>query len=177
MRVSRKVHQADCSRILGSCLAFGSTGRAGLVPHDGIDYCSGWMTGTTLSGRRPLILAIDDDHEIVDFYERTLVGAGYDVVTVLSGLQLLDAVRASGRPDLILLDYLMPTMDGVQVLKLLGDFVTAGKTPVILCSSMTERKYVTSALTSGAVDYLTKPFTAEDLLLTVGRYVRPGPGQ
>ncbi len=122
------------------------------------------------------ILIVDDDQDFLEVARLTLNNAGYEVFTAAGGMKSLDVCRQIGRPDLVLMDFMMPGMDGIHAFKLLEDFVLARRVPVIFCSAVADRKIITQALMAGARDYLIKPFSPEDLLETVGTHLRPAGG-
>ncbi len=119
------------------------------------------------TARAARVLVVDDDVEVRDFVRATLERAGYEVTTAESGHRLLERIRALGRPDLELLDYQMPGLNGVQVMDLLGGFVIGSRVPVVFCSGNSDRRVLSQALARGARDYLLKPFFEEDLLSVV----------
>jgi two-component system sensor histidine kinase/response regulator len=111
----------------------------------------------------PVVLVVDDQEANMRVVGQLLSGAGYDVVPALNGEQALERVRAV-LPDLILLDMRMPGMSGFEVLK---QFKTDPKTrdiPVIFLTADNDRDNVAHALAAGAVDYIIKPFVAQELL-------------
>ncbi len=122
-------------------------------------------------GQRHRILVIDDDTDFRTICRLTLEGSGYDVSEAASGIKALEAVRSQGRPDLVLLDYMIPGMDGIQVMKFLEDFILEHDVPVVFVSAISERKIIIQALIKGARDYLIKPFGPEELLQTVATHL------
>jgi DNA-binding response OmpR family regulator len=112
------------------------------------------------------ILVVDDEADILHFLELVLRERGYDVLTAANGRQAVELAREA-RPDLVLLDIMMPQMDGWEVLKLLRvDDVTAG-IPVAMVSARTDPKDRVQGLQEGAADYICKPFSLDDLLAKV----------
>lgn len=112
------------------------------------------------------ILVIDDDYDICEIVRVNLEGAGYQVRVAHDGLTGLSEIR-DRRPDLIVLDVLMPELDGWQVLdRLVRDPETAGL-PVIMLTCKGDDQDILRGLDHGAVDYLTKPFYPEDLVANV----------
>ena len=113
-------------------------------------------------------MVVDDDEEIVEMTRLILESGGYRVIPVLSGEEALKAV-SSARPDLILLDINMPGMDGWEILKLLKvDDETQG-IPVAMFSIKFELRDKVHGLKEGAFDYITKPFSYDELLERVDR--------
>ena len=114
------------------------------------------------------ILAVDDERHIVRLVEVNLQRAGYEVVTAYDGREALEKVKAEN-PDLVVLDVMMPYMDGFEVLKnLKADPVTA-EIPVIMLTAKAQDADVFRGWQSGVDCYLTKPFNPMELLTFVKR--------
>lgn len=107
------------------------------------------------------VLVVDDDLMLLKMAEELLKGE-YEVVLAKSGQEALILVASGCRPDLILLDIDMPKMDGYETLRKLREL--DGNIPVIFLTGLTDPEYELKGLTSGAVDYITKPFVKEILL-------------
>jgi adenylate cyclase len=120
------------------------------------------------------ILVVDDVPENVRLLEAVLVPRGYEVVMATSGEEALDIV-ASARPDLILLDVVMPGMDGYAVCQALRDDEETSVLPVIMITSSIGQEK-TKAIEAGADDFIPKPFNHQELhtrvksLLRIKRY-------
>ena len=111
-------------------------------------------------------LVVDDDPAVLDVLRLALASGGHDVLPAGSAMDGL--VRAQGeRPDLVLLDILMPGMDGWELLKLLRLDPATRDIPVVIVSARGEPRDRVRGLQEGAVDYLTKPFAVSELLATV----------
>jgi two-component system, sensor histidine kinase and response regulator len=111
----------------------------------------------------PVVLVIDDQEANMRVVGQLLSGAGYDVVPALDGEQAFERICA-GLPDLILLDMRMPGMSGFDVLKQLKTDPKTRGIPVIFLTADNDRDNVAHALAAGAVDYIIKPFLAQELL-------------
>ncbi len=124
---------------------------------------------------RPVVLVVDDEPDIRRLVSDALRLEGYRVRTAGDGQEALQRV-AEERPDLILLDLMLPVMDGRQFCRLLTHTPTAtvrdGHIPVILVSA--DRHLRERAAELGAVDYLPKPFDLDDLLAAVQRHLGAG---
>lgn len=123
---------------------------------------------------RPTILLADDDPTIADTLAPFLERAGFHVLVVSDGVSALDKAQKH-HPDLIILDVLMPRMDGRETLRRLRRFSTW--TPTILLTQVGEASERALALEEGADDYLNKPFDPHELLARVRavlRRARPG---
>jgi DNA-binding response OmpR family regulator len=109
------------------------------------------------------ILVVDDEEDILHFLEMVLSEKGYEVVTATGGHQALTRAQIE-RPDLVLLDVMMPQMDGWEVLKLLRADEGTAHIPVAMLSARTEAKDRVHGLQEGAIDYICKPFSLQELL-------------
>ena len=109
------------------------------------------------------ILVVDDEEDILHFLEMVLKEKGYEVVTASGGHEALTRAQIE-RPDLVLLDVMMPQMDGWEVLKLLRVDDGTAHIPVAMLSARTEAKDRVQGLQEGAVDYICKPFSLQELL-------------
>jgi CheY-like chemotaxis protein len=123
------------------------------------------------------ILVIDDSPTILRIVARTLSRTGYKVRTAEGGAKGV-ALARTARPDLILLDYLMPGLNGIQVCRLLGEEPTLRDVPVVVMSARGESHRVRILEELGAVDYISKPFSPEALVAVtshaIDKYVREG---
>ncbi|GAB3452516.1 response regulator transcription factor [Kineococcus endophyticus] len=129
----------------------------------------------------PTILLADDESAITDNLAPLLTRAGFDVVVAHDGQEALDRVRAQD-PDLVVLDVMMPRMDGRAVLRRLRQ--EGSSTPVILLTQVGESSERAMALEEGADDYLNKPFDPQELTARIRAVLRRrdgdrtgGPGQ
>src|SRR5712672_4493325 len=104
----------------------------------------------------PLILVVDDVPDNIDILQMRLESQGYEVVTAGDGVEALDKTREL-LPDLVLLDIMMPKMDGIETVKLLKADASLPFIPVILVTAKADSKDVIEGLESGGDDYLTKP--------------------
>jgi class 3 adenylate cyclase len=104
----------------------------------------------------PRVLVADDNPANVRILKMRLAADGYDVVTAGDGAEAL-AVARDAQPDLILLDVMMPKVDGIEVCRRLKKIQDASFTPIILVTAMTDAKDIVAGLEAGADEYLTKP--------------------
>ncbi len=115
------------------------------------------------------ILVAEDDPEIRQALERILSYEGYAVVTVNDGAAALEAISAH-EPDAILLDVMMPFVDGISVCRKIRD--RGDKTPVLMLTARHETQDRVAGLDAGADDYVTKPFELDELLARVRALLR-----
>lgn len=112
--------------------------------------------------RRDIILLVDDSPEALGFLTEALEQAGYSVLISTSGKGALGIVERI-TPDLILLDAVMPGIDGFETCRQLKASAAATQVPVIFMTGLTETGHIVHALESGGVDYLTKPIDIDEL--------------
>ena len=114
------------------------------------------------------ILAVDDEKHILRLVQINLEKAGYEVVTGSNGREALEKVR-SEKPELIVMDVMMPEMDGFEALKQLKAAPETSDIPVIMLTAKAQDADVFHGWQSGADLYLTKPFNPMELLTFVKR--------
>jgi DNA-binding response OmpR family regulator len=121
------------------------------------------------------VLAVDDDPVILRLLQLNLELEGHDVLTAPDGRAGLDAVRAE-RPDVVLLDVMMPHLDGFEVCAAIradADPAVAG-TPIVFLSAKAQEGDISTGLLAGADAYVTKPFDPLELVELVDRLTRGG---
>lgn len=116
------------------------------------------------------VLIVEDTIEVIDMVRTALSSAHYHVLVATSGSKALKIVKASC-PDLILLDVLMPEMDGYQTCELLKNDNCSKDIPIIFMSALADVFDKVKAFKAGAVDYVTKPVNVEELLARVGTHI------
>lgn len=117
------------------------------------------------------ILVVDDEKDIVDLVGLHLQREGHEVIAVGNGLAVLPAaVKAA--PDLIVLDIMLPGLDGVQVHRRLRADTRTRHIPVIMLTARAQMNDRIAGLEGGADDYLTKPFSPRELMLRIGAVLR-----
>jgi DNA-binding response OmpR family regulator len=112
------------------------------------------------------VLIVDDDPDIQRLVSYNLLQAGFAVSTADSGRAALESLQQQ-RPDLIILDLMLPDIDGMEVCRTLRQRETAVRTPIIILSARGEEKDRVSGFESGADDYVVKPFSPTELVLRV----------
>lgn len=116
------------------------------------------------------ILLVDDEEDIIKLNMVRLIDSNYDVILATNGEDALKKAE-SQHPDLILLDVMMPGMDGLKVLAALKKNTETLSIPVIMLTALGEDAVVNKAKLTGAVDFITKPFNAEMLIDAVNKYI------
>ena len=110
----------------------------------------------------PLIVVMDDDAGTLMLVSRVLKKEGYDVMAAPDGAKGLELIRQH-KPDLVVSDVQMPELDGFAVLELVRSDEGLATTPIILLTSLQDRSHMRQGMTTGADDYLTKPFAPQEL--------------
>ncbi len=119
----------------------------------------------------PRILVADDNEANLDIAKTRLESQGYEVVTAVDGEDALAKARES-RPDLLLLDIMMPKLDGIEVTRRLKADASLPFIPIILVTAKVDAKDVVAGLDAGGDDYLTKPFDHASLVARVRSMLR-----
>lgn len=119
----------------------------------------------------PLVLVVDDEPKNLQLIGSLLRERGYDFAYASSGAQALEAVR-NDPPDLILLDIMMPEMDGFEVCKRLKQDMATASIPIIFLTAKKETEDIVHGFHVGGVDYVTKPFQPEELLARVATHIQ-----
>jgi DNA-binding response OmpR family regulator len=118
--------------------------------------------------KKTTIVTADDDPQLLRLIARNLEFEGYEVQTASDGQQALELIERQS-PDLILLDVMMPRMDGFSVCQRVREFST---TPIIIVTARGQDQEKVKGLDLGADDYLTKPFSVDELLARVRAVLR-----
>lgn len=108
-------------------------------------------------------LIVDDSRATRRLIARTLKSIGIESTEAENGLDALDRLRDMGTPDVILVDWNMPEMDGLSLIKTLRSERAYDRLPVLMVTSETEPSYIVRALAAGADEYTMKPFTADGI--------------
>jgi CheY-like chemotaxis protein len=109
------------------------------------------------------LLLVDDSETVIQFEKMILRGMGYDLSTAKNGRLALEAVKAS-KPDLILLDVMMPELDGIETLRHLKSDPETQAIPVIMVTTKGDPEVTSQAVAAGCTDYITKPVDRTELL-------------
>lgn len=112
------------------------------------------------------VLAVDDSPTILEMIQAILVAGGYEVITATDGQEALNVARSEA-PDLILLDVMLPKLDGYRVCRLLKFDQKFKSIPIIMLTAKSEEQSVVTGIRTGADQYLTKPIEPERLLSAV----------
>lgn len=121
-----------------------------------------------MSNKDKKVLVVDDQPSLVRLVRDNLESLSFQVITASDGLKALDVVE-NDKPSLVILDIMLPGMDGYEVCRRIREFSTV---PIIMLTARSERADLLSGFEAGADDYVTKPFSAEELLARVKAVMR-----
>jgi CheY-like chemotaxis protein len=119
---------------------------------------------------RPKVLIVDDELFNVDYLQQELEDCNYDLITASNGREALDKIKSEA-PDLVLLDLMMPILDGFAVLTQLKGDPELRSIPVIIISAANNSRSVVKGIKLGAEDYITKPIDEKLLIQKVKDYL------
>ena len=161
----------------GYCFVWPVTTRPGAHP---LQLASAVRASGPLASERSKILIVDDEPFNVDYLEQVLEDLGYETISARHGREALEKV-ATERPDLILLDVMMPVMDGFTVCRILKGHEETQLIPIVIMTALDAVADRVKGIKAGADDFLTKPVHEEELLArietalklkhTVGRHI------
>jgi two-component system phosphate regulon response regulator PhoB len=126
---------------------------------------------TTLGSAKPTILVVEDEVPLLTLLRYNLEKQGFRVEEAVDGNEALARV-AEGRPDVVLLDWMLPTLSGIEVCRQIRRRPATRDLPVIMVTARTEDQDAVRALDIGADDYITKPFAVEALLARIRALLR-----
>lgn len=116
----------------------------------------------------PNILICDDDDLLLELLQHRLGARGYRVMLARDGREAIEQARKQ-QPDAVVLDAMMPVVDGYQVLRRFREDPALAKVPIIFLTARKQEEDIVEALKLGASDYLAKPFIPEELLARLSR--------
>ncbi len=117
------------------------------------------------------ILIVEDDEDILELVRYNMAKEGYKVTGVTSGEDALEAIRPKS-PDLIILDLMLPGIDGLEVCRLLKNSTRTQHIPIVMLTAKGEEADIVTGLELGADDYITKPFSPRVLIARVRAVLR-----
>ena len=134
------------------------------------------MSAAIETSTRPTILVVEDEAPLLTLLRYNLERQGFRVEEAADGQEALLRV-SEGRPDLVLLDWMLPSLSGLEVCRQLRRRPATRDLPIIMVTARTEDQDAVRALDTGADDYIAKPFTVEALLARIRALLRrSGPG-
>lgn len=120
------------------------------------------------------IMIVEDDSFVMDIYQTKLTQSGFDVILAVNGLEAIKKLEKEKElPDLMLLDIIMPYMDGLEFLKKIKEDERFKEIPVILLTNLSQKEEIDEGMGLGAVDYLIKShFTPSEVLEKINNYLK-----
>ena len=119
------------------------------------------------------VLVVDDEPDALELIEYNLNGAGYQVFTAANGTKALEMARRH-QPDVIVLDLMLPEVDGIEVCKTLRRNPETTEIPILMLTAKADEIDRVIGLEVGADDYVTKPFSPRELVLRIKNILRRG---
>ncbi|MDB6018990.1 MAG: histidine kinase [Pedosphaera sp.] len=116
-------------------------------------------------------MVVDDEPDLVELVAFNLKAEGYEVITASTGVEALNQAR-SALPDLIVLDLMLPELDGLAVCEILHRLPSTALIPIIMVTAWSSENSRVIGLETGAEDYMTKPFSPRELVLRVRNMLR-----
>lgn len=120
------------------------------------------MTDDEATEEQPVVLAADDDEDILELVAFRLERSGYRVLQAHDGAEALELARTS-RPDLAVLDVMLPKIDGFELTRRLREDESTNAMPIILLTARAQEADVQRGFAAGADDYIRKPFSPQEL--------------
>ncbi|MEW9124778.1 MAG: response regulator [Thermotaleaceae bacterium] len=117
------------------------------------------------------ILVVEDEKNIVLSLKMLLQKGGYEVIVATDGINALKMAQEQ-KPDLILLDILLPKLNGYLVCEALKDEMETKHIPIVIISAKTQKEDIDKAFAVGALDYIVKPFTHDQIKNVVNKYLK-----
>lgn len=126
--------------------------------------------------KRETIVVVEDEADILDVIEYNLAREGYRIRTYRDGEDALDGIQRDA-PDLVVLDLMLPGIDGVEICRRLKQDPVTRSVPIIMVSAKGEETDIVLGLGVGADDYVPKPFSPKELVARVSAVLRRGPSR
>lgn len=113
-----------------------------------------------MTDKQPVVLVADDEEDIKVVLRMFLEAVGYEVVTAFDGLDALEQIKST-KPDVVLMDIMMPVIDGIEVVRQMKATPGIRDIPVVMLTAAAQSDMVEKAIQAGAADYIVKPFEPE----------------
>ncbi len=118
------------------------------------------------------IMLVDDKKDVINLGSRLLSLQGYDVLTAFNGEEAIDLLEElETKPNLVLLDILMPKITGIQVCNWIKQHPELANVPVVFLTALVEESYKEKARRSGCDGFVSKPFSNKDLLSVIEKHI------
>src|SRR5262245_39574146 len=119
---------------------------------------------------RKKVLLVDDQNTVLMMERVSLQGTGYEIITAKNGVEAIQKAILE-RPDLILMDVVMPEMDGLAACRTLRSREETKNIPILMCTTRGESGSIQAGYDAGANEYITKPFNGLDLVAKLQEYL------
>ncbi len=126
-----------------------------------------------MDATKKTIMIVEDDTFVMDIYQTKITKEGIGVISASNGMEAIKKLEAGAKPDLILLDILMPYMGGLELLKKIKEDENLKKIPVVLLTNLSQKEEIEEGLDLGAKDYLIKShFTPSEVMEKINQYLQ-----
>lgn len=126
-----------------------------------------------MDATKKTIMIVEDDTFVMDIYETKIAREGMNVISAANGMEAIKKLEAGARPNLILLDILMPYMGGLELLKKIKEDDKLKDIPVVLLTNLSQKEEIEEGLGLGANDYLIKShFTPSEVMQKISQYLK-----
>jgi len=126
-----------------------------------------------MDATKKTIMIVEDDTFVMDIYQTKIIKEGINVISAINGMEAIKKLEAGEKPDLILLDILMPYMGGLELLKKLKEDEKLKNIPVVLLTNLSQKEEIEEGLNLGAKDYLIKShFTPSEVMEKINQYLQ-----
>ncbi len=129
-------------------------------------------TSDTESEGMGTVLVVDDEQVNLHVLKNQLKTQNYDTTVAINGMEAIDLINRGIKPDVVLLDVMMPKMNGYEVCRILREKYSIAELPILLITAKNQISDLLEGMESGANDYITKPFTQKELLARVKTHLR-----
>ncbi len=126
-----------------------------------------------MDATKKTIMIVEDDSFVMDIYETKITKDGMNVISASNGAEAIKKLEAGATPDLILLDILMPYMNGLELLKKIKEDEKLKNIPIVLLTNLSQKEEIEEGLGLGAKDYLIKShFTPSEVMEKINKYLQ-----
>lgn len=127
------------------------------------------------SGKPTALLLVEDDALTSSLLDYLFTRQGYHVQVSHDGREAAERIQGDLAPDLVVMDLMLPYVDGFELLQMMRQSPAWAEVPVLVLSGKSQEEDIVRAFRLGASDFVAKPFRTNELMVRVGRLVKPGP--
>ncbi|HAT74119.1 MAG: Response regulator receiver sensor signal transduction histidine kinase [Candidatus Moranbacteria bacterium GW2011_GWF2_36_839] len=126
-----------------------------------------------MDATKKTIMIVEDDTFVMDIYETKIAKDGMNVISANNGMEAIKKLEEGAKPDLILLDILMPYMNGLEFLKKVKEDENLKNIPIVLLTNLSQKEEIQEGIGLGAKDYLIKShFTPSEVMEKINKYLQ-----